>query len=557
MNLNDNTIEKLNNMYGVDLNVLNRYIDNIETNISVNGRGEDILTVYIPTGVELSEDTKGVPTPSITNGTRFVYFNLDRIDTFNSKEKQIGGGLTNFYNINPKDKRIFFTENTKEALSLVSCGLNCVSLNESFNQLYEIEEHKRTIQNFPQLKDFLIGNFSYLIREYISCYFICEKDHFGESQVYKLLKPVLDKSFENCNSYDYKMYDFIRFDCEIEKLITEDKDKFLSELNEKTLEQNNICDYEYYVKYEREKEKENLKKTFSTGLSELDDALGGGLHFGVYSIGATSGLGKTTFVSQIGENLANKDILVLNYSLEMNNSEIFEKGEKRQFYYNCLGGTSIRYTGLDKDNKEELRKIYQAFDLYDGEMVKAFSDYIKGNYKVIPTTFDYTVTDLEENLKYWISKFPEKDICVIVDYCQLLNTDNEKVNLNDKLRVDKVLYALKKISDNYKNVIVLNVSSLNRQSYYSPIDLSSFKESGGIEYTSNCVIGLDYQIIYDKEFQALGDSKTAKATRKEMYFEHTSQLIKQIKVSILKNRRGKRTFCDLKFNPIYNVFENS
>ncbi len=545
--------EKLKSIYGVDLEKISQFVD-FETTEQINSYGETLFTVGIPTNRELTSELNGVQIVDTNKqGTQWIYYNLDHKKKFdNIVEQHIGfEDLTIFHKVNPEDKRIFIVDTTKEALSLVSCGLNCVSLNGLGNELIR-NDKINSITSFPKLWDYMRTNLSYLL-DNRTMFFICNNKVIEKTVFYKYIKPLLDNG--SFNNY-IDSYSFINFDIPIVDLIINDKNKFLQTLGEKTVSKANSCDYDYYVEFEREREKEKLNSVFSTGIENVDIALNGGLRFGLYTIGATSGLGKSTFVSQIGENLANQGFLVLNYSLEMTRAEMFEKGEKRRFYFEKLGvpKDNIKYITLT-DDKEELRNVYLSFEKHDKEMISSFSSYIKGNYKIVPTTIDYTIEEFEESLMFWISQNPQRNICVIVDYCQLLNTKNEKINVNDKMKTDRVVHTLKRLSDTY-NIIILNVSSLNRNSYYSPIDLTSFKESGGIEYTSNCVIGLDYSIIYDEEFQKLGESKSARAQRRAMYFEGTKPLIKQIKMVVLKARRGTKSTTDLIFNPIYYSFDN-
>ena len=43
------------------------------------------------------------------------------------------------------------------------------------------------------------------------------------------------------------------------------------------------------------------------------------------------------------------------------------------------------------------------------------------------------------------------------------------------------------------HIPIIGISSFNRQSYTDPVNLSSLKESGALEYGSDVVIGLQYE----------------------------------------------------------------
>lgn len=64
--------------------------------------------------------------------------------------------------------------------------------------------------------------------------------------------------------------------------------------------------------------------------------------------------------------------------------------------------------------------------------------------------------------------------------------------------MDSIVTALKVLQKENDLVIVV-ISSLNRQNYLSPVDFESFKESGGIEYTADVVWGLQLQIMRSQD----------------------------------------------------------
>ena len=71
----------------------------------------------------------------------------------------------------------------------------------------------------------------------------------------------------------------------------------------------------------------------STGYSKLDEVLNGGLQPGrVYTIGAISSLGKTTFFNQMAESISSDGTSVLYYTLEMSESELNSKGVSRNTF---------------------------------------------------------------------------------------------------------------------------------------------------------------------------------------------------------------------------------
>lgn len=79
---------------------------------------------------------------------------------------------------------------------------------------------------------------------------------------------------------------------------------------------------------------------------------------------------------------------------------------------------------------------------------------------------------------------------MIVDYLQILNPKD--VHMSEKQNTDFAVMDLKRISRDFK-IPVWVISSFNRTAYKEEVSLESFKESGGIEYSADVVIGLQYQ----------------------------------------------------------------
>lgn len=96
----------------------------------------------------------------------------------------------------------------------------------------------------------------------------------------------------------------------------------------------------------------------------------------------------------------------------------------------------------------------------------------------------------------------------------------------------------KRISRELKLPLLIN-SSLNRAAYDSKVALDSFKESGGLEYTSDCLIGLEFQ------------------NRKNLD-EERAKNPREVEAIILKNRNGEAG-RNIKFNyyAAFNYFEET
>jgi len=212
--------------------------------------------------------------------------------------------------------------------------------------------------------------------------------------------------------------------------------------------------------------------------------LEGGLYEGLYIIGAISSLGKTTFVLQIADQIAQQGQDILIFSLEMARSELMAKSMSRITF------------DLSKDprNAKTTRGIttgkrYQNYNPVERELIKAsikaYGEY--ANHIFINEGMgDIGALEIKETVKKHIN-ITGKSPVVIIDYLQLIAP--YEIRATDKQNTDKAVMELKRLSRDYK-IPVIGISSFNRQNYNQPVSMEAFKESGAIEYSSDVLLGL-------------------------------------------------------------------
>ena len=289
------------------------------------------------------------------------------------------------------------------------------------------------------------------------------------------------------------------------------------------------------------KESEN-RPVISTGYPTLDLELGdgygcpGGLSAGLYTIGAISSLGKTTFAMQMADAIAagEKDVLVI--ALEMAAFELMAKSisrlttetaqnpKDRKTVQGILQGTRYaRYSAAERQAIDEATAIYSelAKHLYFKEGI--------GNIGV---------EDVRQAIKRHKEMTGEAPV-VIVDYLQILAPADP--HATDKTNTDKAVLELKRISRDY-NTPVICISSFNRENYSEKVSMKALKESGAIEYSSDVVIGLQLEGAGGSNF----DVDKAK-----------SQIPRKIEAVILKNRSGKTGGkIPFEYDPMFNLFRD-
>ena len=101
---------------------------------------------------------------------------------------------------------------------------------------------------------------------------------------------------------------------------------------------------------------------------------------------------------------------------------------------------------------------------------------------------------------------------------------------------------------------VFLISALNRQNFMNTIDMESFKESSGIEYTSDMIIGLELEILSREELFNTDASK--KISQKRLLVQIAkARNPRHIAMVVLKNRFGVSNYrANFEYYPAYDFF---
>ena len=320
------------------------------------------------------------------------------------------------------------------------------------------------------------------------------------------------------------------------------------------------------------------KEVWATGFSNLDAALDGGLHGSqLVCIGAISSLGKTSFVLQAATQMAEQGRDVLIFSLEMSRDELNAKtvsryshilSQKQALSIDVTQGTRTQFTTRDILKGDVDSHNSQSLDFFTRsvEMAKA----VAAHTYIYVGNNDVSVDTVKEVVQRHYTATGKKP-AVILDYLQILNPSDEAVKKHYDVRrsTNDDITKLKVLARDF-DIPVIVISAFNRASYTDPVSMSSFRESSGIEYSADVLIGLQYRgmdyeqsSFYTQDGKAHGSGRESEAdhyTRVIRLFEEMQSTAAEggkqpIELKLLKNRNGSRGTLWFDFTPKYNYFK--
>lgn len=314
---------------------------------------------------------------------------------------------------------------------------------------------------------------------------------------------------------------------------------------------------DYFKSMESQPETFEAKTGFYC-FDDMNENLFGGLHEGLYIIGAISSLGKTTFCLQLADQVSALGTDVIFFSLEMSKYELMAKSISR-FTYNLAREKHNFTDPLPRVTHEILNQRYWKFlkdyqKQHIKESIEKYEESAKNLYIHEGRYKDKRlgVAEIKEiTMDHY--KITGRKPVVFVDYLQILAPADIKAS--DKQNTDTAVFELKELSRNL-GIPVVAISSFNRDNYKEPVSMVSFKESGAIEYSSDILLGLQYKgMDYDNK----GETATARNQRINELLENNNELKRKkepvsIQLKCLKNRNGNLFSADFTLIHAYNRF---
>ena len=260
-----------------------------------------------------------------------------------------------------------------------------------------------------------------------------------------------------------------------------------------------------------------------TGFPEFDK-VAGGLYPGLYTIGAISSLGKTTFCAQLADQIAAAGHDVLFFSMEQSKLELVSKSIVRTIAKKDITTT---VTSLDIRRGRFPRGVHAA--------AREYGESVGDRLSIIEGIFNCNIPYIADYVRDYI-KLNDRRPVVFIDYLQILEPTEKGDSTKDT--IDAAVKELKRLAHR-EGIPVIVISSLNRANYLLPVDFESFKESGMIEYSADVVLGLQFRCLSDPEFEKL---KTITEKRERVKREKAATP-RKLELVAIKNRYGISTYC--------------
>ena len=183
------------------------------------------------------------------------------------------------------------------------------------------------------------------------------------------------------------------------------------------------------------------RPTVATPFTTLNDLLGGGLHGGkLYVLAAPPGGGKTTLATQIADFAAAAGIPSCYVALEMGRPQLFDYALARH-----IGMNSSKVEARNYRHSEPERERLAAAALDYLDTIAPCLSVIEGDWGT--TTAGLNAWVVQARARYGITATAPVLVCV--DYLQLLNTGDEKLDsgqANETAKVSQVAVQLKQLA---------------------------------------------------------------------------------------------------------------
>ena len=417
-------------------------------------------------------------------------------------------------------QELFVCEGVFDALAIIEAGFSAIALNSTSNADAFIEELKEARPAAPLV-------------------LALDNDDAGQKAADKIRQelPALEIPFLVANIAGEEK--------DAGDLWTKDPAALKRNCMKARRELGGPCSTSEYLAHFFEAERADFNAEYKTGFPQLDEETGG-LYAGLYVIAALSSLGKTTFSIQLADQLAEQGADVLFFSLEQSTLEVVAKSIARQ---TAIDSMKTRHDTADAVNALAIRKGADSKPVRIA--VQEYRNKVKDHVQVLEGNFSCNVDMIRQTVRQHIERTGRRPV-VFLDYLQILQPTPAMARAGTREALDASITELKRITRDY-NITLFAISSVNRSNYLTPIAFESLKETGAIEFTADCIYGLQYACLDEDIF----NEKEKIKVKRERIAKAKAEDPRKIQLKCLKNRYGrdfKQTFL---YYPAFDLFEEA
>lgn len=491
---------------------------------------QEVETLALETGRMMADNLQAVIIPN-DNGS----INARFIDNSKMRYNKQGNGIFNMAAVRIPGP-VFITEGSFDALSFEEIGYNALALNSVNNMNMFIE----ALKNETVKADLIIA---------------LDNDAAGLEKVPELKEALRQQGIINVAAPIKALYGHFK---DANEYLQNDREGFTATVNAvlKALKDGQAAEeqrqrQEAQAEYRQRNQAaaflgdlralmdDPKQRYIETGFKLLDDELSGGLYPGLYILGAVSSLGKTTYILQMADQIAEAGRDVLIFSLEMDRNELMTKSISRETAKICLWQRKPLEQYASTSNtiitRQKREKCGETQKLFIENSFRRYSEKIAQNVYIIEAEGKTTAATIREAVENHISVTGNKP-AVFIDYLQLIQPADPR--MTEKQQADYNVSELKRISRAF-DLPVIAISSFNRAAYSKAADLDSFKESGGIEYGADVLLALQFEKQSDRTDQE----------------EEKKRSDRRMELKVIKNRNGKTGgTVKLTYYAAFNIF---
>ena len=259
---------------------------------------------------------------------------------------------------------------------------------------------------------------------------------------------------------------------------------------------------------------------------------------GSYLLGALPSLGKTTLALNVAANICEQGAAVLYISFEPTSKQIAVKDLAGYWFKKIWNNhRDNRKTDLVPTATQIMLGRYNAAFKFD-EMKKVREELKekRKNFYFLQGTKE-TAQDLIRKIKPYVDngvKF------IVFDYLQLIKgTDTTKTA---REQIDETIRELQNFQSK-NDLVILFISSFNRENYRNYACIEAFKESGGLEFTADGILALQFKY-----------SDSESRTNNKKFQEKKQSNPRDMELICLKNRFGIDFVDEFAYHSAHETF---